>query len=90
MVCMLWREPFNHDLEEISNLTLEQLVSLARKEISQNVQENDDGSSVAGSYQKLTKEQYAHIWKMTGKTDDWIDAEWRKEYGDQQRPPGQT
>ena len=81
IIAMLWREPFNHTLEEIGNLTSDQLVSLTRKDPGQTVKENDDGSVVTGGYPRLTFEQYAATWKSCGKTDAWIEAEWQQEYG---------
>ncbi len=80
---MLWREPFNHTLEEIADLTDEQIDFLCRKDPTAPVKQDDEGGEVSGGYPRLTKEVYVATWKACGRTEEWIEAEWLKEYGDQ-------
>ena len=75
---MLWREPFNHTLEEIADLTDEQMASLCRQDVSKGLPSEYGGCDVP--HPLLTREVYFGTWRACGKTDAWIEAEWRAEY----------
>lgn len=96
MCARLTRDPWFLSIEQIADLTDEQISEVYLRRLPEDEVSNRPGAG-AGPRPKgkvyrdgepkpwtpLTKAQFAKVWRACGKTDAWINELWAKDYPDQ-------